>query len=211
MVDQPTGKAAAKRKRPSAKRASKKPRNTNNAQVRRKRSRITREHKEWESFVEMVCERLRAFHDLPHDLKKSPYYAPSNIIRRSVYEFYILAKRSLKPRLLEEAIDDIRVAHVGEDRARTLRKDIKKEPYYWILMGLHLDCPEANLRKSEVTRFAQHLNYARRHKVPPEFLVGFLMQTGSSAEVYRRAMDPDMREEWFLAKQALSSIAPKPD
>ncbi|SMC82695.1 hypothetical protein [Novosphingobium sp. B1] len=200
MLDQPTGKAEAKSKRTPAKRAGRGPRNTNNAQVRRKKSRITREHKEWEQFVEMVRERLRAFHDLPNDLKRSPYHAPSNIIRRSAYEFYLLSRQTLKPRLLEEAIDDIRVAHIGEDRARTLRKDIKKDPFYWILMGLHFDCPEATLRKSEVTRFAQHLNYARRHDIPPEFLVGFLMQTGSNAEVYRRALNPDMREQWFLEK-----------
>ena len=167
---------------------------------RRKRNGSVEYHEEWDKFVELVRQNIQAARSLPDELKRSPYYSHSNVVKRCVYEFFEHAKKRIKPGPLELVISDIRAASIGDDRARTLKKSMTKEPYYWLLTGLSLDCPEANLCKSEVTRFAQHLNYARRHRVPPEYLIGFLMQTGSNAEVYRRALDLDRREPWFVEK-----------
>jgi hypothetical protein len=175
-------------------------RNRKPNEYRRNRGRTGCED-EWGKFIDNLEQELAAAFDLPAGLRTSPYYSPPNIVKREVYKFYAYAKRKLKPGPLEDTIDAIRVAKAGKSKVlRTLRKDIKKEPYFWILTGLHLDCPAANLRKPDVTRFAQHLNYAKRHKVPAEYLIGFLMQSGSLSEVYRRAQDPDYREHWFIEK-----------
>lgn len=152
----------------------------------------------WAEFIEQVEAELAAASILPDGLGKSPYYSPPNVVKRAVYRFVRHARKKLKPGPLEATIDKSRVAKAKGKILRTLKKDIRKEPYFWVLTGLFLDCPAANLRKPDVTRFAQQLNYAHRHKVPDEYLVGFLLQTGSLAEVYRRAKDPNHREQWFV-------------
>lgn len=156
----------------------------------------------WGEFIDDVEQALGATALLPANVSKAPYYSVPNVVKREVYRFVLHARAELNLNLLEDTIDASRVATANEQgkTLRTLKKDIKREPYFWVLMGLYLDCPMANLRKPDVTRFAQHLNYADRHDVPVEYLIGFLLQTGSLSDIYRRAQDSDRRETWFLEK-----------
>ncbi|MCW1383929.1 hypothetical protein OLX02_13985 [Novosphingobium sp. KCTC 2891] len=170
------------------------------ANVARRRPGRTGYEEEWEKFVASVEAELAAAFRATAEFGKSPYYAPANVVKRAVYRFVISSHSKIKLSLIERTIDLIRVAHAGGKVLRPLRKDFRRDGFFWVLTGLHLDCPAANLRKSDVTRFAQHLKYARRHRVPPEYLIGFLLQTGSLAEVYRRAQDPERREQWYLDK-----------
>jgi hypothetical protein len=167
----------------------------------RRRAGLTGYEEEWDKFVDGVETQLAEAHQATIAFGKSPYYAPANVVKRAVYSFVDDARRRLKPGPLEKTIDKIRVAHAGRAILRPLRKKIGKDTYYWVLIGLHLDCPAAQVRKSDITRFSQHLTYARRHRVPTEYLIGFLLQTGSLSEVYRRAKDQDRREQWFLDKE----------
>ncbi|QOV93443.1 hypothetical protein [Novosphingobium sp. ES2-1] len=175
------------------------------ANVVRRRAGLTGYEEAWDKFVASVEAELANARRATAEFGKSPYYAPANVVKRAVYKFVISARAKVKLGPLERTIDAIRVAHAGGKVLRTLRKDFRRDGFYWVLTGLHLDCPAANLRKSDVTRFTQHLKYARRHRVPPEYLIGFLLQTGSLAEVYRRAQDPERREQWYLDRAATSS------
>lgn len=202
MVIRPSAAASASK---SAKRRNPRSRGTAgksrpSANEARRRGGLTGYEEEWDQFVSKVEEELAAAHQVTGEFGKSPYFEPANVVKRAVYSFVIYASRKLKPGPLERTIDAIRAASAGGKVLRPLRKRFKTDTYFWVLTGLLLDCPAAKLRKSDVTRFSQHLKYARRHKVPPEYLVGFLLQTGSLAEVYRRAQDPERREQWFLDK-----------
>lgn len=203
MATRNSAKAGSPGKRRTSKPSSSSNHVTRNPNAQRRKGGRTGYEEVWGSFIEQVEGELAKASELPDDLRKAPYYAPPNVVKRAVYTFVRDARRKLKPGPLEDTIDASRVAHAGSKTLRTLRKDFRKEPYYWVLTGLHLDCPAAKLRKSDVTRFAQHLNYAHRHKVPPEFLIGFLLQSGSLADIYQRALDRDRREKWFIDKTNL--------
>jgi hypothetical protein len=168
-------------------------------EYRRKRGKTGYEEV-WADFIDQLEKELASLSMLRADVRRSPFYSTPNVVKRAVYIFVEYARKKLKPQPLEDTIDKSRVDKAGGKTLRTPRKDIKKEPYYWVLTGLHLDCPAANLGKSDVTRFAQHLNYAHRHNVPPEYLIGFLLQSGSLADIYHRAKNPDHREQWFIDK-----------
>lgn len=172
-----------------------------NPNEHRRRGGTTGYEEIWANFIDSVESEILAAETLPEDVRRSPFYSTPNIVKRAVYRFALENKRKLKSQPLEDTIDKSRVAHAKGKILRGLKKNIKKEPFFWLLTGLSLDCPAANIRKPDVTRFSQHLNYANRHKVPPEFLVGFLLQSGSLTDIYQRAQDPDRREHWYLFKK----------
>lgn len=62
---------------------------------------------------------------------------------------------------------------------------------------LHLlMCGEKWMTPSQKSKSAKALLYAYRHKVPPQFLTGFILQTGTNNAAARSA-NPDRREPWF--------------
>lgn len=69
-------------------------------------------------------------------------------------------------------------------------------PFYWGLLAI--DPAQDILDQRDLTRFAHQLMYAHRHDVPAHFLVGFLYQSGSTAEVSRKLAE-GQREPWFGA------------
>lgn len=190
----PQGNLAASKRRARSKRSRPSP------NVLRRRGGLASYSEIWFEFVEKVEGELKDALDLTAVLGKHPYYARPNVVKRAAYIFVHEAREALNLNNLEDTIDASRVANAGNKNLRTLQKNLQDEPYYWVLKGLLIECPEAKLQESDVTRFAQHLNYADRHKVPPEFLIGFLMQCGSLDAVYKRALDPVHREQWFIAK-----------
>lgn len=160
---------------------------------------------DWDDFVLTLNRRLQEAVSLNEEHKGAPFYAPANVLKRAVYELVLGLEGSGMASKIDNLIDAIRVGHengkrFGDQRVlRRLQKEAQSDTFYFILLGLEgVGIDTFSLSKSNVTRFAQQLNYARRHKVPPEFLIGFLMQTGKIGEVCRRARNPKRFEKWYL-------------
>lgn len=201
MAIRKTTKSRTRPRKVAARGRGQSARSAQDANTFRRKYVVTGYEAEWGEFIESVEMQLEARAALSKELRRSPFYSTPNVVKRAVYSFIRneVSKRQLLA--LEATIDKSRVDNADINAVlRTLRKAIEDEPYFWVLIGLHLDCPAANLRMADVTRFAQHLNYADRHDVPPEFLVGFLLQSGSLPEIYRRAKDPTHREPWHLGR-----------
>lgn len=159
---------------------------------------------DWDDFVEGLNAKLQEAVGILAGEDAAPYYQPANVLKRCVYELVLDLEDAGMSDKIDDLIDHIRVAHevgkpFGDRRVlRTLRKACETNTFYYILLGLEgTTIKTFSLSKSNVTRFAQQLNYARRHRVPPEFLIGFLMQTGGIGQVCKRAGEPKRVEKWF--------------
>lgn len=162
---------------------------------------------EWTLFVESVASAVEASLGKSKDGKLAPYYEPYSIVKRMTYAFVARHTRKTKISLVETAIDKYRDfiesrKPLDQQRAlRRIRKPFKGNSYYWIMLGLDygIQVEGFSLGNPNVTKFAEQLKYAHRHHVPVEYLIGFLLQTGTAA-VSRNAKNPDLREDWFVRK-----------
>jgi hypothetical protein len=159
---------------------------------------------DWDDFVEALIVQLRQAKDIQAGKDAAPYYEPANVLKRSVYELVLDLEETDMAGKIDDLIDGIRVARENGKRLsdrrvlRRLQKECETDTFYYILLGLEgVGFDTFSLTRSNVTRFARQLNYARRHRVPPEFLVGFLMQTGSIGLICKRAREPKRVEKWF--------------
>ncbi|WP_295526001.1 hypothetical protein [Novosphingobium sp. Chol11] len=164
---------------------------------------------DWEAFVDRVRAAIQVSINPSPAEKVAPYDEPSSVLKRMVYEFVRDHKRKVKSIHVETAIEKFREAQeklksLEKQRLlRTAQKEFKSNSYYWILSGLScaVYVGDFSIAKSNVTRFAKQLKYANRHKVPLEYLIGFLYQCGAIDEVCRKADDPDFREPWYVPKR----------
>ena len=78
-------------------------------------------------------------------------------------------------------------------RGRALTNQRSVKSIYLGLLGLIASDDE--LKRPEKYRYAAELTYARRHRVPAELLVGFILQVGSQLKVLVR--DKNHHEDWF--------------
>ena len=65
--------------------------------------------------------------------------------------------------------------------------------YKWLLSGFS----EEELGRSEKRRYSHELQYARRHQVPPQYLVGFIYQCAAGDRIYEWALDGARHEQWY--------------
>ena len=152
----------------------------------------------------------------------SPYDSVSSIMKRKAYLFVRYHEGRVSPAIIESAIDEFR--HNIEDfktdkykkNLKPIKTSYKLRPFYYVLLGLQAQEYFPNrinnkktakntgmnfqFGKHDVSRFANELEYAHRHNVPVEFLIGFLLQTGTIHNITEWSANPDHREHWFKAK-----------
>lgn len=123
-------------------------------------------HDEWEK-------RWRATHPQPatRPVAVPPYDKPNGYLKREVYR---LVRRCIAGGALE-TLKRI-VAHDDSSSRPSAHNQV--DPFYW---GFMMVCGmDDRIRRQDRWKFANELLYAHRHDVPPELLVGFIYQIGSS-------------------------------
>lgn len=116
-------------------------------------------------------------------LSSGPAETSTGFVKREVY----MLVRTWRIRR-----DDLRTALAELGHTPTRRSALINNPFHWVLRALkRRGLP---IGDSEVRRIATELEYARRHRVPDELVVGFIDQTGAGRDIYRRVADPDHRE-----------------
>lgn len=141
----------------------------------------------WDEFEDQLTAAVRERNAPAH--RRPPFDTARGYLKREVYRYVCERLEKKAAVALEWCIEEAR----GGRQPR--RPSFKENPFHWVLLGLQ-DNPELNLKKGEVSRFGRQLLYGRRHKVPPELLIGFIYQTGSPALINRKLAD-DERESWF--------------
>lgn len=173
-----------------------------NAQSRtaRRRFRIGNPFEDqWDEFKDTVLSKVQGSIKASAESKLSPFDRADSVLKRLVYGFILKHRTTQAYAHVETAII------YDRDDGRPLRIRFEDNPFHWVLFGLKdyvKVVGKFEIRKSDVTRYGRQLNYADRHEITPELLIGFLMQTGSISEVCRRADElPKRFEGWFIAKQ----------
>ena len=110
--------------------------------------------------------------------------------RRSVYK---LVRDCLDHDLMEVIYDDVKWQYEGQNTFKPLQHN-KENPFYWGIWAV-LD-PDDKIPRSTRTRFSQELLYAHMHDVPPEYLIGFLHQKGTSTGLQAK-IDGKQMQPWF--------------
>lgn len=152
---------------------------------------------EWKDFVSSLHKTLN---DIDEKTEKRPDRKRDAVFKREVYGFVC------------RYLDEGRAAHLSNTLEiytwpRTpISPTFKENPFHLALSAARdmkrQDGVEAKQRW-KISRFGRQLLYARRHRIPPELLTGFLHQVGSIIAVGKKADDPTKTEEWhdvFLAR-----------
>jgi hypothetical protein len=90
---------------------------------------------------------------------------------------------------------------VSAVRSQSTRAARRKATIFLELFGLLLSDDE--LARSEKHRYADELEYARRHRVPTELLVGFILQSGTRS-IAQKVRTESPREPWFNPSRELT-------
>lgn len=121
---------------------------------------------------------------------RPPYDKANSKLKRAVYR---LVRDCIKNDLVHALKES--VEHQFGDRSHVKPSPANAEnPFYWGFMAV---CGTENkLARSNKSRFSQELMYAHMHDVPPQFLIGFIYQIGSSKDLQRKIENKDM-QTWF--------------
>jgi hypothetical protein len=69
-------------------------------------------------------------------------------------------------------------------RGLTSKVRLDENPFHYGLLAMFVD--DTILTRHDRSLFAHQMLYAYRHQVPPELLIGFIYQCGSSSELRRK-------------------------
>ena len=125
--------------------------------------------------------------------------------KRNVYAFTLAnTKTEAESRNLKRYVEDLILSN--EDRRLPDSPTFEICPFHWVFSALAASRTwEIDRRK--VFRFGRHLLYAKQHRVPEEFLIGFLHQVGTPSEVEKKAgsgATEIWRDRWISASQSLN-------
>lgn len=123
-----------------------------------------------------------------------PYDKVNSKLKRVVYR---LVRDCLKCDLLSVLKDSVQKQPGDKSQVKPSSKNADN-PFYW---GFTAVCGiDKKLARSNKSRFSQELLYAHMHDVPPEFLIGFIYQIGSSSKLQQKIDNKEM-QRWFKAKK----------
>ena len=108
----------------------------------------------------------------------SLYDQPRNVLRRETYS------------LAKEMIDALK-----ENEALKVLDDLRIDDVFRAIVSLVVTADE--ISREEQTRYACELEYARRHRMPPELLIGFILQVNLGKDIKKRILDADAYEPWY--------------
>lgn len=153
---------------------------------------------EWDEFVESAKRKL---HKSIGDGRKDqiPHYHPISLLKRLIYEFVRENRGKVLDSEIERAIYNAEYINATTDVGKPVNILYNDRPFYRVLYGLRRDIKKIGLElpKADFTRIPQHLEYADRHNVPTQDLIGFLYQAGPLNEICKKARDPGRRETWY--------------
>ncbi|WP_162888222.1 hypothetical protein [Sphingomonas mesophila] len=111
-----------------------------------------------------------------------------NFLRREIYALGLAIRRSPPEWNVAELIASSR-AH------QTTRFEVlENQLFHALFMGVYDE--DALIKRQERWLMAKELEYALRHSVPPEFLCGFLYQSGGRKNLLKK-LEANYREPWF--------------
>ena len=146
--------------------------------------------------------------------KPSPYGAPDGVLKRGIYAFVRAKLKAGHSKQLDNALDSLRTAPQPKTvKGRTSQKQIRqrKRPFagYEFYYALREVPPKIReFRRDELFRFGRQLQYAYRHDIDPDLLIGFLAQTGTIKDIAEKvAEDANGVEAWYAAKLAAAKLA----
>lgn len=115
-----------------------------------------------------------------------PFDRPSSVLKRELYRIAhdLVVERENPGALAVVASLGHRMSDVPNERVK-------------LFLGLLNVIADDELARTEKHRYANELAYARRHKMPVELLIGFLMQTGAGKRIKQLVDDPHRTEAWF--------------
>lgn len=110
----------------------------------------------------------------------SPYDNRSGTIRRYMYRLVRGYRISSNLGIIQKVVRSL--------QNEPLQVPFKDNPFYWALYAAKHD-GEIDLTDKEVSRYAAQMMYADRHRVDPDYLVGFVYQQGSHADLAQKLRD----------------------
>jgi hypothetical protein len=122
--------------------------------------------------------------------RQPPYYKANSKLKRTVYR---LVRDCIKNDLVNVLKKSVEFQFGDKSQVKPSPTNAKN-PFYW---GFTAACgTDEKLARSNKSRFSQELMYAHMHDVPPEFLIGFIYQIGSSKDLQRKINSKEM-QRWF--------------
>lgn len=135
--------------------------------------------------LERGTQLRKATPDLP------PFDREASFLKREVYAFVLENFRtSIEEANLLRFLPEV----IARAKRRPPHKpSVEANPFHWVFYALAAE--GRHLERWEISRFGRELLYAKRHSIPPELLIGFLYQTGTPDQIYRKAGGGG-HEEW---------------
>lgn len=146
---------------------------------------------EWDDKVRQIANQRPFWSSSPGT---PPYEQADNCWKREIYHFVCRHLDDGNGKYLNSVIYEVDVP------PRAPR--FKENPFHVALYATREKISDKDQRW-KVSRYGKQLVYARRHRIPAELLVGFLLQAGTPDQVCGRANDPDAFEPWraeFLSR-----------
>ncbi len=132
----------------------------------------------------------------------SAYAKPVNIVKRTVYGVgvHLIARRKMTTlRIFLREHSHPRVKDAGHLSARM--PPVEDNPFFWVYQLTFFT--EANeerqdwmLSRDEISKHSRELYFAYMNNVPPEYLIGFIMQVGA-----RNILKYHKDKDWFSWKE----------
>lgn len=130
--------------------------------------------------------------DQPYGVSKNE--DAKNFLRREVYALGLVLKTKPQRWNLSKLL-------VKERSHATTRRDVLGQNiFHDLLMSIYED--DSQISRQERWTMAKELEYAYRHSIPPEFLCGFIYQSGGRKNLLKK-LDADYIEPAFRSDEAV--------
>ena len=152
----------------------------------------------WERMIAKIDEEVR----LGKQTKNPPRYLTVEACwKRNVYAFALANTQSEAESHSLHLYTEGLIS--GNPHRRLPRKpSFALNSFHWVITALAAD-GKWNINRQKVFRFGRHLLYAKQHRVPEEFLIGFLYQAGTPSAVEKKAgsgATEVWRDRWITAQ-----------
>jgi hypothetical protein len=150
---------------------------------------------EWDALTDDLETEMGRRHDADQLI---PYERADSYLKREVYKFVCFFLEKRKEGILQDILQEAR--YCRWPTSPTFRNN----PFHWAFLALREPADDKlkprhahHVTRPMVSRYGRQLLYAWRHRVPPEYLIGFLYQSGSPDVVYEKAGRADAFEPWY--------------
>lgn len=132
---------------------------------------------------ELAKQQVKANEKVVPPTTTSPYDAPISYLRREIYRTVRSCLRTGGMDFLKNGFDEVTGALPNKGAVRPTSENLAN-PFY--LGTVYITAAEPTFSRTYRMRFSREMLYAHLHDVPPDLLIGFLYQIGSSDEIGNR-------------------------